>query len=36
MKRSWNIDELAEHWSLKFEENRAAVPNRYGNHFTGK
>lgn len=22
MKRIWDIDELAEHWSLRFEENR--------------
>ncbi len=32
MKRIWDIDELAEHWSLRFEENRRLKTKPARNH----
>ncbi|HHE0256812.1 TPA: DUF4158 domain-containing protein [Yersinia enterocolitica] len=32
MKRIWDIDELAEHWSLRFEENRQLKTKPARNH----
>jgi hypothetical protein len=32
MKRIWDVDELAEHWSLKFEETRLLKTKPARNH----
>ncbi|WP_070962648.1 hypothetical protein [Vibrio sonorensis] len=34
MKRIWSIDELAEHWSLKYEETQLLKSKPSRNHFT--